>query len=200
MKEETVSLIPKDEKPKGTIPRAADTPSAIPKEAKEHIEKVRQEAAYRTGQVPQGVPVIAADNASAVVMDPKNPHLSLYRELRAGIITLEEFQEALDCQMCKPEILQGFRYILKPEKPKELMDAEHEITMQTVRMNEVKKNEVMRDFNTSARDRFKKYYKELDHNDELNRSNLYTLKDLLSRQQNKNQVFAARIQAVIDTH
>ena len=80
------------------------------------------------------------------------------------------------------------------------MDAEHEITMQTLRMNEVKKLEVMRDFNSSARDRFKAYYKALDRIEELNRSNLHTLKDIHARQKDKNQLFAARLLAVIDTH
>ena len=188
MTEETVSLV-------GSAP--VRTPND-----KEYVEKVRQDIAYRSGFIPAIVPTVltAKDPIAAVVMDPKNPHLSLYRELRAGIISFAEFQEALDCQVCQPHVLDGFKYHRKPEKPQALMDAEHEITMQTVRMSEVKKYEVMRDFNASARDRFKKYYKDQDRIDELNRSNLHTIQDILSRQKDKNQVFAARLQAVIDTH
>ena len=188
MAEETVSLI-------GSAP--VKTPHD-----KEFVEKVRQEAAYKAGKVPAYVPAVvtAKDPIAAVIMDPKNPHLSLYRELRAGIITYAEFQEALDCQVCQAETLEGFKYQMKPDKPQELMDAEHEVTMQTVRMNEVKKMEIMRDFSASARERFKKYYKDLDRIEELNRSNLHTLRDILARQKEKNQVYAARIQAVIDTH
>lgn len=198
MKKETVSLLGND-KPKGTIPTNNQTPCMSPKAAKEYVEKVRQDAAYRNGKAPAGVSVIAAD-ASAVVMDPKNPHLSIFREFRAGLITFDEMQEAIDCQVCQPESLEEYRYKILPDKPVELHNAEQEIAMQCARMGEIKRREVMKDFQITVEEQFKAYFKAVDKIKEINMSNLYTLKEMLDRQRDKNPVFAARLQAAIDTH
>ena len=223
MTEETVSLIPKKELSKGiSIPvvheaaavseKAFDSLApdpntvknlSIPASTKEHIEKVRQDAAYRSGQAPKGVPVVeqtAGAEPVAVVMDPKNPLLSVYRELRAGIISLEECLAAVDAYVCSEEQLKYFMYTTKPENPEDLSKKENDIAMECARMSDHKRAEVMKDFYAGVQDLFKDYFKKLRKWEMENLSNLHTLRDIMSRVKDKNQIYASRVQAVIDTH
>lgn len=170
---------------------------------RDRVERVRREAAYRQGKVPEPAPLppTIAKEAAAVVMDPKNPHLSIYREFRAGLITFDEMQSAIDTQVCADlKIINQYKYKILPEKPQALRDAEQEICLQTARMGEMKKKEVMKDFQITAQEQFKSYYRAVEKVNEENLSNLHTLKEMLERQRTKNTVFASRIQDVIDTH
>lgn len=136
-----------------------------------------------------------------VVMDPKNPYLSMYREYIGGVISFEEMQLAIDTQLCNNlEALKAFHWRDTPEKPEALDNAEFDLRRKTETWDKAKRAEAFRALYVEAKNgKFSAYYKALETVEAENKQNLSFILEVYERQ-HYNETFKQRLLAVIETH
>lgn len=189
-------------------------PGHKPRELTPFELRQREEARQRirgTGERPYVLEMTArpaiATSAGAtgaiemMVVNPANPHLSLYREFRAGIIDLATLLETIDASVCGDEkLLKEYEHKSNPSKPAELYDAEEELAKK-VDPSELSESLHLLREKIRARSRdVDKYLKTLDHLRAHNASNLAFMREIYERQRDRNQLYAAKVLAVIETH
>ena len=149
---------------------------------------------------PKNVERVTRVQSFAVVMDPKNPYLSFYREYIGGVITFAEMQSAIDHQLCSnQEALNAFRWKGEADKPEELDAAEFNLRKKVDGWSKEKKAEAFREFYITAKTgRFSEYFAAVQRIENENRTNLAFILEVYKRQ--TNETFKARLLAIIETH
>lgn len=136
-----------------------------------------------------------------VVMNPANPYLSIYREFRAGLISLEEMEESIDLSILNdPKELQGFEFKSEPSKPDILQKAEEEYRAKNPPEQWELGIQKIREKLSQKNEKVAYYVRSCERIHSENQSNLYWLNSMLNRQTSKNQLYAAKIREVILTH
>lgn len=136
------------------------------------------------------------------VLSTANPYMHLFREFLNGQSSLDEMNSAIDSIVMQDnKIFAEYEYKCLPTKPRDLQFAEGEFFEKIARYDQAKKYELQRAFYDEARSgQFAKYFYEADKIQAENRASVWQLQEMLSRQQDRNPIYASRIRAALMTH
>lgn len=136
-----------------------------------------------------------------IVMSPKNPLLSVFREFWAGIITLDDLEELIDVSLCSDERkLLPYHFHQMPSKPAVLEAAENEFRQKHKPEDWEEGIEKIHNRLEKKNEEVHKYLYAIRRKDTDNLSNRWWLRDRLKRQEGKNPIYAARLRVALNSH
>lgn len=142
-----------------------------------------------------------ANVVDAAVMSTANPYLSLFREYRSGLITLDQMIESIDMSICSDvTVLNGFEFKPLPTKPANLVEAEGKVREKSLPDEWHSKITDLHRKLAAVNDKIAEYLKSVERIKAENLSNLWYLREMLKRQTDKNPVYAGRLRSAVYTH
>lgn len=201
--EEEVSIMPtprqqsRAKSPEATVPKPKAKKELTPEEVARYE---RAKTNIRQNEPGRLSPESFGTAGLEIVMDPKNPCLTMFRQLRHGQIDLQEFLLAIDSYVCQDEeILKGMEFVAMPLRPQDFMADEGRMKERIAKYAPDKAREIRDAFYAEARTgKYSSFFHASETTKLRNISSLAFAEDILTRQ--KQTKYGDRIRQIILTH